>query len=296
LTQFTVNNTGLDPIPGTNLDNDVLNQALNQAKAATNVKDFYTIYLWNYCAWDGSDKYSFCSKKEAYFSFDPVEAWGLEQTGIQNVFPKELQDGLKAYKAVSRWMFIAYVVALVATILELLVGISAIFSRWGSFCTTFVSSVSSRPGLLHPYGILMNLLKVSSFFILAASITATVMFSTLLGSFNEVFKSYGIKATLGAEMMRITWLAVAFSFGAGIFWLLSVCCCAGRSPYGGKKDSKRVKVEKTPYTYERVGSPYLGPQGGAPQSGGAQGQQIPMHNLGSNAKGSPYEPFRPSHV
>jgi SUR7/PalI family len=141
-----------------------------------------------------------------------------------------------------------------------------------------------------------NRLQLSSFFILAASITATAMFSTLLGSFNKVFKSYGIKATLGAEMMRTTWLAVAFSFGAGIFWLLSVCCCSGRSPYGGKKDTKRVKVEKTPYTYERVGSPYLGPQGVAPPPSAAQGQQIPMYNLGPNAKGSAYEPFRPSHV
>jgi hypothetical protein len=120
------------------------------------------------------------------------------------------------------------------------------------------------------------------------------MFSTLLGSFNEVFKAYGIKASLGAEMMRTTWLAVAFSFGAGIFWLLSICCCSGRSPYGAKKDTKRVKVEKTPYTYERVGSPYLGPQGAAPR--GAQAQQIPMHNLGPSAKGGAYEPFRPSHV
>jgi SUR7/PalI family len=140
------------------------------------------------------------------------------------------------------------------------------------------------------------LVKLSSFFILAASITATAMFSTLLGSFNEVFKAYGIKASLGAEMMRTTWLAVAFSFAAGFFWLLSVCCCSGRSPYGGKKDSKRVKVEKTPYTYERVGSPYLGPQGGAAAYGGAQGQQIPMHSLGPSGKGGAYEPFRPSHV
>lgn len=142
LTKFTVNNTGLDLVPGTNLDNDVLNRVLNQAKAAANVKDFYTIYLWNYCSWDGSDKYSFCSKREAYFAFDPVEVWGLEKTGVENAFPKQLQDGLKAYKAVSKWMFIAYLVALVATIVELVVGISALFSRWGSFCTTFVSTVS----------------------------------------------------------------------------------------------------------------------------------------------------------
>ena len=142
LTGFTVNNTGFDPIPGIDIDNAALGQALNQAKEAANVKDYYTIYLWNYCSWDGSEKYSFCSKREPYFAFDPVEVWGLEQTGVQNAFPKQLQDGLKAYKAVSKWMFIAYIVALVATIVELVVGISAIFSRWGSFCTTFFSAVS----------------------------------------------------------------------------------------------------------------------------------------------------------
>lgn len=277
LTQFTLNNTGFDPVPGTDIDNDALNQALNQAKEAANVKDFYTIYLWNYCSWDGSEKYDFCSPREAYFAFDPVEAWSLQNTGVQNVFPKQLQDGLRVYKAVSRWMFIAYLVALIATAIELLVGISAIFSRWGSFFTTGVSSISA-------------------FFILAASVTATAMFSTLLGVFNKAFEAYGIKATLGAEMMRITWLAVAFSLGASFFWLLSVCCCSGRSPYGGKKDSKRVKVEKTPYTYERVGSPFLGPQGGASAYGGAQGQQIPMYNLGPSGKGGAYEPFRPSQV
>ena len=145
-----MNNTGVDLVPGTNLDNDVLDQALNQAKAAANVKDYYTIYLWNYCSWDGSDKYSFCSKREAYFAFDPVEVWGLQKTGVENAFPKQLQDGLKVYKAVSRWMFIAYLIALVATITELVMGVFAIFSRLGSLCTTFVSSVSLRPDLPHP--------------------------------------------------------------------------------------------------------------------------------------------------
>lgn len=118
------------------------------------------------------------------------------------------------------------------------------------------------------------------------------MFSALLGAFNGVLRPYGIRASLGQEMMRTTWLAVLFSFGAGFFWLLSICCCSARSPYGGKKDHKRVKVEKTPYTYERVGSPYLGPQGGhAPYAGG--GQQIPMHNM--PPQGAAYEPFRTQH-
>jgi len=61
-----------------------------------------------------------------------------------------------------------------------------------------------------------------------------------------------------------------------------------RSPYNpGGKDARRTRAEKTPYTYERVGSPYLGPQGG---------QAVPLTNMGGGAQSAQrrtaYEPFR----
>jgi len=74
-----------------------------------------------------------------------VEVWGLNGTGVENVFPKELKDALDTYKNVSKYMFIVYVVALVATVVELLIGISAMFSRWGSFVTTFFAAVRRLP-------------------------------------------------------------------------------------------------------------------------------------------------------
>lgn len=56
-----------------------------------------------------------------------------------------LPDGahktLDVYKMVSKWMFIAYVVAFALTCAELVVGIFAICSRWGSCVTTLISSV-----------------------------------------------------------------------------------------------------------------------------------------------------------
>jgi hypothetical protein len=138
-----------------------------------------------------------------------------------------------------------------------------------------------------------------------------VLFSTLVGTFNEVLKPYGIRGTVGATMLRTTWAAAAFSLAASFFWLLSVCCCSGRSPYGrGKDKNKRVKVEKTPYTYERVGSPYLGPQAGPSDRtsgaaggvyGGQGGQQIPMYQLNPGKQQQQrdtgaFEPFRPAHA
>jgi hypothetical protein len=70
-----------------------------------------------------------------------VEVWGLNGTGVESLFPKELKDGLNTYKNVSKYMFIVYSVALVATVVELLIGVSAMFSRWGSFVTTFFAAV-----------------------------------------------------------------------------------------------------------------------------------------------------------
>ena len=129
-----------------------LASALETAKTNLKINDYYTLYLWNYCAWDGDDTYSYCSPKQAEFWFNPVEVWGLNSTGatIETLLPTSLQDSLKTYEAVSKAMFIFYIVALVCTCLELLVGISAIFSRWGSFFTTFFSAVSRKSVSVSP--------------------------------------------------------------------------------------------------------------------------------------------------
>lgn len=47
-------------------------------------------------------------------------------------------------------MFVVYVIALVATAVELLISISAMFSRWGSFVTTFFAAV--RRLSVHSHG------------------------------------------------------------------------------------------------------------------------------------------------
>jgi hypothetical protein len=122
-----------------------LKTLLADAQKALKLQDYYTVYLWNYCSWNGKDEYSFCSPRKAEFWFNPVEVWGLNGTGVESVLPKELKDGLNTYKNVSKYMFIVYTIALVATAVELLIGISAMFSRWGSFVTTFFAAVRRRP-------------------------------------------------------------------------------------------------------------------------------------------------------
>lgn len=264
---FTAN-PNFDISSSTNLDNNLLN-AFKNSYTNHNLSDIYTVYLFNYCSGnkstDGSYSLTYCSPRKNEFWFNPVEVWDLNDTSVSNLFPSKLNDGLKAYHTVSKWMFIAYEVALWSTVIEIVVGLTAIFSRWGSFLTTIVSSVSST-------------------FVFAAALTSTILYSTLAATFNSVLKPYRIHASLSTHTLAVVWLAVAFSLGAGFFWLISVCCCSGRSDSPGRK---KVMVEKTPYTYERVASPYMGHREG----------DVPMHNMPSGshqayAPGNAYEPFR----
>ncbi|KAL8647562.1 MAG: hypothetical protein Q9226_006381, partial [Calogaya cf. arnoldii] len=240
---------------------------------ALDVKDFYHVSLWNYCAGDfenGQDKVTYCSPRKNQFWFNPVEVWGLNNTGVEKLFSDELRSGLDAYQKAARWMFIAYVVAVVATIVEIFVGVFALFSRLGSLATTIVSTVSSL-------------------FLIGFALTATILYTTLMGSFNEAVKQYNIRGSLGHNMFVVTWLAVAFSFAAGLFWLISSCCCSGRSnkiKYGDESGRKGK--------YERVDSPY-GHRDGAAHFQSGPGYQAPHHGVPLNNVGNKptaYEPYR----
>lgn len=115
-------------------------------KGSTDLKDFYSIGLWGYCEGDVKDnsfKTTFCSHPEAEFWFNPLKVWGLEKGGAQDLLSGSEKKTMDIYKNVSKWMFIAYIIAFIATCVELVVGIFAICSRWGSCVTTLVSGVCS---------------------------------------------------------------------------------------------------------------------------------------------------------
>ncbi|PSN70189.1 integral membrane protein [Corynespora cassiicola Philippines] len=256
----------ISDLPGNldeNIDNELLDALQQSAQTSNELKDVYYIGLWNYCEGDKNDKnetkITHCSSRKANFWFNPIEAWGLQNTSVQEAFPDELQKGLDTYKTVSKWMFTAYVIAICLTAAEFVVGIFAIFSRWGSFVTTIVSTAQTV-------------------FIIAAAATSTALYASLVGVFESVLKPYNIEADLGSKMLSVLWLGVAFSIGSGFFWLISTCCCSGKS------GNKKVVVEKTPYTYERVSSPYMGNSGNS---------QMPATHGNT---GTGYEPFRHERV
>ncbi|KAJ5641694.1 hypothetical protein N7490_005694 [Penicillium lividum] len=273
----------LDITDVTSSDVKTLVDDIASNEADSLVKEFYDIGLMGYCDGTINNKKfntTSCSDPKAEFYFDPLSVWDLDSTSIKDLLPSDYNKVMKVYKAVSKWMFIAYVVAFAVTIIEILVGIFAICSRWGSCVTTIFAIV----GFL---------------FTAAASITSTVLFSIFKSSLGTTLKAYGIKLTMGKNIFAATWLAVAFSLAALIFWVFSVCCCSGRSPYNHKNRnirSKGLTAEKAPYTYEPIGAgaqPPFGHQQPTSYPPPPPPNSYPMTNQQQH-HASPYEPFRHS--
>jgi hypothetical protein len=213
--------------------------------------------------------------------------WELKDTSAQKIAGDDMQKGLDTYKKVAGWMVWSFGIALLLSVAEFIIGFFAIFSRWGSLVTTIVSTVSrpsTTPIAPFYYGVhvLIRFTQAQTIFLIAAAATATSVYIVLVGVFESVLKPYNIHASMGKQMLSVVWLAAAFGFASGVFWLASTCCCSGKSAH------KKVQVEKTPYTYERVASPAF-PVGGSAQQTGYVG-------AGHGQSGTAYEPFRNSRV
>ncbi|OJJ46925.1 hypothetical protein ASPZODRAFT_1854276 [Penicilliopsis zonata CBS 506.65] len=258
-----------------------LTALLEEAEEDTDLKDFYSIGLWGYCDGsisNGTYNTTACTSPKAEFYFNPITVWGLNSSSsTEDVLPSSLTKAIKVYRDVSKWMFVAYIIAFCATLAEIVLGVFAICSRWGSCVVTLVSSVS----LL---------------FTTAASVTATALFATLTGTFNSALKDYGITGSMGKHIYIATWLAVAFSLAASLFWSFSTCCCSGRSPYShrdGRNTRGGITAEKAPYTYEPIDHQAhpaaVNPNTAYPPAATTSyGRSAPVNNTRSNA----YEPFR----
>ncbi|KAF2771138.1 hypothetical protein EJ03DRAFT_251425, partial [Teratosphaeria nubilosa] len=251
---FEANFTNLDIASASAAANTTtLTTALEYAKQEDLLRDIYQIHLWNYCTSNKTNgKIDWCSKRHKNYYFDPLTTESLEN----EMLGKSAREAFDAYKKVSKWMFIAYQTSFWTTLATIACGLLAIFSRWGSLLTWLLSIVSS-------------------IFTFGAVLTSTILFSVLVGALDTLLDPYSINLSLGTHALIVTWLAVAFSVGATLFWLFSTCCCSGRSNphhksnkgglwaaepkgqgYGDYGRGRGLKVEKTGGGYERVASPW----------------------------------------
>lgn len=112
------------------------------------------------------------------------------------------------------------------------------------------------------------------------------MFPIISGAINHDLKDVDIKSNIGKRVLACLWLAAVFAFVSFIFWLMSICCCSGRSPYGHKDTRRSLDDEKpSSYTYDRVG-----PFGGHVSNGSQSA--VPLTSMAANDGATAYEPYR----
>ncbi|MCJ1287951.1 hypothetical protein MMC26_007303 [Xylographa opegraphella] len=252
--------------------NNMTDPADKTADGKIILENFYAIGLWGYCAGSGANttgsllalgqttaqSVDFCTAKQLHFWFDPRTVWGFTGSFANNMFTNDLNNALGYYEqTASKWISTLFILAVVSTAVEILVGIGGLFSRLGSIFTTLAS-------------------LVTGIFLWSFTILATVTYVGLGSAFNVALKNYGITFYLGRTMFIYMWLAVACSFVSGIFWAFSSCCCSGRSRESAY--NKGTIAQRTPYTYESIDGP------------AAQYHPTPMNNVGGRP--TAYEPFR----
>jgi hypothetical protein len=211
------------------------NGAVNITASDLGIADSYKVYLWNYCYTTGSN--TTCTKAKFDFASSELNISKIDDTISSNGFnvslPTDVRDALNTFKTVSKWTQVVYIIAILTTVLELVVGCFAFCSRVGSCCTYIVSAISTVA-------------------IICASILATVEGAVVVSSIKASTKAYGATATLDSSFLGITWLAVAFSVASGLFWLFSICCCA---PSHRKHDSDGGEKMLPTRGYQRVDDP-----------------------------------------
>ena len=150
---FKANFTELD-VTASNLPSDELTAALKQSAESNQLARVYEIHLWNFCERNTNERVvTWCSPKMKDYFFDPIMTWGLDSaqqnmTGDEEgkILGKAAQETLDTYRGAGFWLFIAYEIALWASLTTILCGFLAIFSRIGSFLTWLFSIV--RPFFL----------------------------------------------------------------------------------------------------------------------------------------------------
>lgn len=280
--------TKRSPVPGDSLSALTTaglspNAADNITASALGLADSYKVYLWNYCAITGESKN--CTKAEfdwaaTSLNTSTVESKASALTGKTVRLPSELRSALKSFKTFSKWTQVVYILAFFTCVAELFLGLFGFCSRAGS-CLTFIIS------------------GLSTITIFIASLMATLQSAVVIAAVKSSTRSYGVQGSFNTSYITTTWLAAAFSIGAGVFWMATICCCAADHSGNSKRKSRGADDQEKlipTVAYQRMSDPNnfnAGQQHDIynPQQSTEYG--VPMQDVKPVAKGgnSAYEPY-----
>ncbi|KAK7962368.1 uncharacterized protein PG986_003193 [Apiospora aurea] len=252
----------------------------NITAADLGLANLYDINLWGYCTTSQNDKRN-CTKAKfdwasTYLNTSTLTTVGTA-AGAKVEIPKELVNSLNAFKTVTKWTEVVYVIAMIALGVELFFALFTSCSRAVS-CLTWVIAC------------------IATIAVCAYASLMTAMSVVVVGAVEATAKWYGVKGNVNTSFLAVTWLGAAFALAAGLFWVFTICCCKpesrSRSRSHRRNDSEQEKfIPNGSYAplHDNRASYNAGyghqQQYGMPphQSGG-----IRHHDLA-------YEPYRPAH-
>ncbi|CCE29790.1 uncharacterized protein CPUR_03637 [Claviceps purpurea 20.1] len=254
----------------------------NITAADLNLADTYDVNLWGYCSTthDGQRQ---CTKASFDWAATALNASVIETlnstTGLKIELPHEMEAALRTFRTVTKWTEVAFIIALVALALQLVVGIFAMCSRAVSCLTWLLSGVT---------GILVGV----------AAGMATAMATVVIGAVESSAKYYGVEGHVGGRFLATVWIAALFAIVSGLFWIFTVCCC---KPERRQKRCKNADGEKLLPTgaYKPISGHRVEMTGGQsghpayydPNQAHAGYSSGPRHAAGHGRANMAYEPY-----
>ncbi|KAK7430291.1 hypothetical protein QQZ08_003267 [Neonectria magnoliae] len=228
---FHLDVSGLTIDPAS-VDNYISNLKSREAKsenitaADLDLAKTYDINLWGYCYKDQKNK-RHCTKAKFDWASDALNTSYIEHfgsaAGVEIDLPNEIEKALKAFRHVTKWTEVAFIVALISLGVELVLGIFANCSTIMSCCTWIVAGIASV-------------------LVCCAAGLATAMAAIVVGAVEASAKEYGVKGKINTTFLAVVWISAAFAIGASLFWVFTICCCKPESR--SSKKNRRSDGEK----------------------------------------------------
>ncbi|KAL7943246.1 SUR7/PalI family domain-containing protein [Trichoderma barbatum] len=238
----------------------------NITAEALGLHKYYDLTLWGSCYSD-DNKNKFCSKGQFDWATKQINVDEIKEGSVTIQLPKDIKDAIKVFQKLIKWSEVAFIIALVALGLELLIGIFSNFSRAIS-CLTWFESV------------------ITTILVIIACSLSTATVAIVAGVVQGSKTLYGAKVHLDGRFLAIIWIGAAFCLGASLFWIFTICCC---------KPEKRQKNKNLHHSSD--GEKLL-PSGGFGSRGYAPlGEQTgytssaPRFAAGSGRSDLAYEPY-----
>ncbi|KAI5467354.1 SUR7/PalI family-domain-containing protein [Mariannaea sp. PMI_226] len=184
----------------------------------------YDIALWGYCYNDQKGK-RHCTKAKFDWANEALNTSYVEHfgsaAGYEIDLPKEITDALSAFKHVTKWTEVAYLLAFVALAVEIVLGIFANCSRLVSCCTWIIAGIAAV-------------------LVCCAAGLSTALAAIVVGAVEASAKYYGVKGKINTSFLSVVWISAALAIGASLFWVFTICCC---KPEHRSKDRKNRRSD-----------------------------------------------------